>query len=561
MYILGISAYYHDSAAVLLKDGEIVGAIEEERFSRIKHDNNFPFKAIDFLLKSNSLTIKDIDYVSYYEKPLLKLERILSTLVYTYPRSAMLFSDSMSEILGKKLKVEETVRKELGFQNKMFFVPHHLSHAASTYYSSGFKRSAVLTIDGVGDDSTTELWLADGKRIINLKRILFPHSIGLLYSTFTSFLGFKVNFDEFKVMGLAAYGKPTLVSKVKKLVKLNQDGSFKLDMSYFSYQYKKKMWSKKFEKEFGSPRIMGAKISRTDKDLAASIQQVTEEYYMSLLNGLYKETKSPNLCIAGGVGLNSLANGKIYEKTKFKKVHIFGPAGDDGGSLGAALYTYISILGKKRPPAVKSLYLGSKHQNTEILREIKNSKLKYKKFRNDREKISKTADMLAKGKIVGWFQGQMEFGPRALGARSILANPQKRIMKDKVNKIKRREDFRPFAGSVLQEHVDKLFEVPEKNYYSPYMNFCFLVRKDKSRDIAAIVHEDRTCRIQTVNKDNGLYYNLIREFYKRTGIPCVLNSSFNLSHEPIVESPSQAIWDFLNSPLDTLVMGDFLVSK
>jgi carbamoyltransferase len=566
MYILGISAYYHDSAACLLKDGRIVLAVEEERFSRIKHDNGFPYQAIQFCLKQAEISINKIDYIAYYEKPLLKFERILETFIQTYPFSLKPFLKGMPEWINYKIKVEQTIRKKIGFKGKIFFIPHHLSHAAVSYYSSFFKKSAILTIDGVGEYQTTGLWLGKGNKIKPLKSINFPHSLGLLYSTFTSFLGFKINEDEYKLMGLAAYGKPTYVKKIYSIIDIKTDGSFKLNMDYFAFREDFQMWNKKFEDLFGKPRKPTDPVSRRDKNLASSIQKVTEEIYFKILNHLSSLTKTENLCLSGGVALNALANGKIYSKTPFKNVYIFGAAGDSGGALGSALFVYYNLLincsesQQKRIP-VKNLYFGSFYNNKEIESTLKKYKLVYEKISNEQKLINKTAKLLSQNKIIGWFQGKMEFGPRALGSRSILANPKPRFMKDKVNEIKRREQFRPFAGSILQEKVHQYFDVPEKNHWSPFMTFCFPVKPEKKKDLAAIVHQDATCRIQTVNKENGRYYKLIKEFFRITATPCILNTSFNVKGEPIVESPSQAIEDFLKTKMDYLLMEDYLISK
>ena len=564
MYILGLSAYYHDSAAVLLKDGNITCGIEEERFSRIKHDNGFPFKAIDFCLKEAGLTINDMDIISYYEKPLLKFERVLETFITTYPRSMWPFLKGMPEWIEYKIKIEHTIRTKLNYKGKITFTSHHLSHAACAYYTSPFDKSAILTIDGVGEYQTTGLWMGKDNGIIPLRKIDFPHSLGLLYSTLTSFLGFRVNEDEYKLMGLAAYGKPTYAKKIfNNLIDLKKDGSFKLNMKYFSFREKFRMWSKDFEKLFGSPNNpQSPQFPQYYKDLAASVQKVTETVYFSILNHLSSILPdTPNLCLSGGVALNALANGKIYMKTPFNRVHIYGAAGDSGGALGAALYLYNTL---PNPPKLSNsnstLLLGSSYSNKQIESVLKKYKLKYKKLSLP-SLISQTSQMLASGKIVGWFQGPCEFGPRALGSRSILCAPSPREMKRKMNAIKRREQFRPFAGSILQSHVHEYFEVPEKNHHSPFMVFCFPVKKEKRKELAAIVHADNSCRIQTVNKDNGLYYDLIKKFYSLTSIPCILNTSFNLKGEPIVENPEQAIKDFLKTKMNYLVIGNYLIEK
>ena len=564
MLILGISAYYHDSAACIIKDGQILVAVEEERFSRIKHDNNFPYKAIEFCLKSQKLKPEDINYIAYYEKPLLKFERILETFIDTYPFSLLPFLKGMPEWLDYKIKIEATIKK-LGFKNQIFFIPHHFSHAAAAFYPSSFVKAAILTVDGVGEWQTTGLWQGEENNLKPLKFINFPNSLGLLYSTFTAHLGFKVNEDEYKLMGLAAYGRPTLVNKIYSIIDIKNDGSFKLNLKYFGFRESFKMYNNQFEKLLGKARNSGEKITKHHADLAASIQLVTEEIYFKMLNHLYSITKTENLCLSGGVALNALANGKIYEKTSFKNIYIFGAAGDSGAAIGAALFLfYLKTVFVKdslyNRALQKHLYLGSEYSNDQIEKTIKKYKLKYKKFTDENELINKTAELLSQGKIIGWFQGRCEYGPRALGNRSILCKPNPRNMKTKMNIIKRREQFRPFAGSILQDKVQDYFEVPEKNLWSPFMTFCFKVKKNK-KELAAIVHADGTCRVQTVNKVNGRYFLLINKFYNLTGIPCILNTSFNLKGEPIVENPEQAIEDFLRTKMDYLVIGDFLLSK
>jgi carbamoyltransferase len=564
MYILGISAYYHDSAAVLLRDGMVIAAIEEERFTRIKHDNVFPFRAIEWCLKQKSLSIRDIDVISYYEKPLLKFERILDTFIQTWPHGIIPFVKAFPEQLGDKITIEDTIIKKLHYKGKISFVPHHVSHASAAYNSSPFTQCAILTIDGVGEYQTTGLWKGSNGSITLLNSIQFPHSIGLLYSTFAAFLGFKVNEDEYKLMGLAAYGKPNHISKIKKIIDIKQDGSFKLNMDYFAFREEFQMWSNKFEMVFGRPRSQKDKITQRHADIAISIQKVTEEICLKILTHLYTLTKSQNLCISGGVALNALVNGQIHSSTPFKNVHILGVSGDSGAALGAALYAHYNNRGnspslKKRQP-IKLLTFGSEYSDSEIETILKKKNVSYKKLSTS-EMIKKAAMALHEGYVIGWFQGKCELGPRALGNRSILAKPSPHSMKTRINTIKIREEFRPFAGSILQEHVEEYFEVPEKNFYAPFMNFCFKIKKDKRKKLAAIVHADKTCRIQTVSRDNGMYYQLIKEFFRLSGIPCVLNTSFNLKGEPIVETPEQAISDFLNTKMDYLFIGSFLVKR
>jgi carbamoyltransferase len=561
MIILGISAFYHDSAAALIIDGKIITAIEEERLTRIKHDNQFPHMAIAYCLASQGLTIDDIDAVAYYEKPLLKFERLLETFVSTYPRALAPFLRAIPDWLGTKIKVENIIKNILHFKKAIYYIPHHTSHAAAAYYTSAFSRAAILTVDGVGEYQTTALWGAKKETLALRASINFPDSLGLLYSTFTAFLGFKVNEDEYKVMGLSAYGSPVYADKIKELIDYKPDGSFKLSMDYFSFREAFQMWNRRFGKLFGKPRKPHEPILKFHKDIAASIQYVTEEILFAILNHLRSITGETNLCLSGGVALNALANGKIYEKTKFKNVHIFGPAGDSGTAIGAALYTYHKILTNKKHHQVVSLSLGSSYSNNAIENILIQHPVKYKKIGQEKELIRQTAILLRHGHILGWFQGCMEFGPRALGNRSILALPNPRSMKEKVNIIKHREQFRPFAGSILEEYVFDYFEVPTKLYSSPYMNFCFPVRADKRKALAAIVHKDNTCRIQTVSRENGRYYMLIAEVHRQTGLACILNTSFNLQGEPIVEHPRQAIEDFLKTNMDDLVIGDFIVSK
>lgn len=558
MYILGISSYYHDSAAVLIKNGKIVAASEEERFTRIKHDNSFPINAISFCLSSENITSDDLDIIAYYEKPLLKFERILTTFVATYPYSLFPFIKTIPEWIGEKIKVEQKIRKELKYKGKLMFIPHHLSHASASYFTSPFRKAAVLTIDGVGEHQTTALWTTKNNKITLLKELNFPNSLGLLYSTFTAFLGFRVNEDEYKVMGMAAYGKPLYKENIYQLMDLKPDGSFELDMKYFSFRESFQMWNNKFENLFGKPRLSNQRISKKHLDTAASIQLVTEEIMFMMINHLYSLTKTKNLCLGGGVALNSLANGKIYKNTPFKMVHNLGAAGDGGAAAGAALFGY--HLHANHPKSETNLKLGSFYSNAQIETELKKRKLKYKHF-EDKNLFKKTADLLASGRIIGWFQDKSEFGPRALGSRSILASPYPQSMKNKVNIVKKRELFRPFAGSVLQEKANQYFEIPKTQNSFPFMNFCFVVRKNKRKSIPAITHKDGTCRIQTVSHNDTRYHMLIKEFYNQTKIPVVLNTSFNLKGEPIVETPKQAINDFLKSSMDNLVIGNFIVYK
>jgi len=561
MIILGISAFYHDSAAAIIKDGKVIAALEEERFTRIKHDNAFPIQAVKRLFQLTNLTTNDIDAIAYYEKPLLKFERLLDSFVRTYPMALRPFLQAIPDWLGMKIKVEEIIRNDVGFSKKIYFIPHHLSHAASAYYTSPYKNAAILTIDGVGEYQSTALWHAHNETITPIASIHFPHSLGLLYSTFTAFLGFKINEDEFKVMGLAAYGKPAYINQIKKLIDIKEDGSFHLNLSYFGFETQFQMWNRKFEILFGLPRKPTDLVTKRHKDIAASIQHITEFVIFKILNHLSTLTKEKNLVMSGGVALNALANGKLYKKTPFTHIHVLGSASDSGTAIGAALYTYHFLTPNVIHTHLPSLSLGTSWSDMNIERILKQFPVKYQKIDDEQTLIDLVVQKLVKKQIIGWFQGAMEFGPRALGNRSILSCTNPRSMKTKMNIIKRREQFRPFAGSALQETIHEFFEVPKKKHYSPFMNFCFQVRENKRKDLAAIVHKDNTCRIQTVSPINSRYYQLIKTYYRKTGIGCILNTSFNLKGEPIVETPRQAIEDFLKTPMNCLVMNNYLIIK
>lgn len=559
MYILGISAFYHDSAAVLIKNGQVICAIEEERLSRIKHDNSFPYLAINSCLEEAGITMKEVDIISYYEKPLLKFERILDNIVKDFPFSLILFTKAIPEWLNNKIKVSEIIKTKLGFKKELFFIPHHLSHASAAFFPSSFKSSAILTIDGVGEYQTTCLWIGQGNQIKLIKSLHFPHSLGLLYSVFTSFLGFKVNEDEYKLMGLSAYGKPTYKRQIYQLISLKSDGSFNINKNFFNFENYLEPWCKNFKKLFGEPRKQNERFDTRYKNIAASIQTVTEEIYFNILNHLYESTKIEQISIGGGVALNALANGKIFSNTPFKKCSIFGAAGDSGGSLGAALYTWHSILKNETRTQINSLQLGTSY-HSQIGNILKSLQVTYKKFSDEDKLVTEAAKLLSQGEVIGWFYGKMEYGPRSLGGRSILANPHLKTTRTKVNSIKLREQFRPFAGSVMQEKTSELFNAPSGQPF-PFMTFCFKINAKAKGKINAIRHKDNTCRIQTVSSSEGRYYKLLKKFNQLTGIPCLLNTSFNLAGEPIVESPKQAIEDFQRSKINYLFIEDFLLYK
>lgn len=568
MFILGISCFYHDSAAVLIKDGMVVAAVEEERFTRKKHDFDFPINSIDYCLREANITSKDLDCVVFYEKPFLKFERIFKTILSTFPRSRKLFQESMLYWLKERLWIKATIKEKLNYGGDVFFIEHHLSHAASSFLPSPFKKSIIITVDGTGEWATTTIGIGDGNKIEIKKQINFPHSLGLLYSAFTAFLGFKVNEGEYKVMGMAPYGQPKYVDKIYKIISFGNDGSFNLDMSYFSYHYDlSKSFGKKFVSLFGSPRKPeeSEKLDSYYADMAASIQTVLERAMLDIVNSAYREYGLKRLCLAGGVALNSSTNGIILRKTPIEEIFIQPQAGDGGGALGAALYVYNSVLNKKREYIQEHVYYGPKYEANEIEKFLSENKIKYEKLEEE-ILLKRVAKFLIEGKVIGWFQGRMEWGPRALGNRSILADPRRSDMKDIVNsKIKFREPFRPFAASILADKATEWFDDVdnvEKKYPLKFMLLVVDVKKEKREIVPAITHINGTTRPQLVfEKDNPRYYNLIKEFNKLTGVPLVLNTSFNLRGEPIVCSPRDAMATFFKSGLDALILENFLIKK
>ncbi len=591
MNILGISCYFHDAAAALLKDGMLVAAAEEERFTRIKHDFEFPEKAIEFCLESGGIEAVDVDYVMFFEKPFVKFERLLLCTMQTFPRSMKLFREAMVTWLGDKLWVKHLVLAKLGIPpEKILFSEHHLSHAASAFFCSPYEEAAVLTVDGVGEWTTAALGVGKGTDIKLIKEIRFPHSLGLLYSAFTAFLGFEVNEGEYKVMGMAPFGRPLYVDKVYELIRVDDDGGFELDMDYFSFHYSsEKTFNKKFEKLFGTPRdpkahfftpasgypsYFGEKPANFEEvgkqnqyyaDIAASIQVVVEEIMVRMANYAYRETGMKNLCMAGGVALNSVANRKILAQTPFEEIYIQPAAGDGGAAVGAALYGYHTLLGQPRKFVMEHAYWGQEHSAADTEAFLKENNIPYERIEDDEKLIERVASLLAEGKVVGWHQGRFEWGPRALGNRSILANPGRPDMKDIVNvKIKFREPFRPFAPSVLEERAHEYFDLehPEKHYPARFMLYVTNVYEDKRDKLPAITHVDGTGRLQTVKKElNPKYYRLIEVVGDATGTPVVLNTSFNLKGEPIVNTPAEAYSSFSKSGMDALVLGNYLIEK
>jgi len=594
MFILGISSYYHDSAACLIHDGKIIAAAQEERFSRIKHDNSFPAQAIRYCISEAGIDPSEIDNVVFYEKPFLKFERLIETYLAFAPRGFRSFASAMplwiKEKLYQKYNLTQSLKKildeNINWSERLLFSEHHLSHAASAFYPSPFHNAAVLTLDGVGEWTTTSLAVGAGKDLKVIKEIHFPHSLGLLYSAFTYYTGFKVNSGEYKVMGLAPYGEAKYVDLIKNnLIDIKEDGSFHLDMSYFNFCVGLTMTNSKFHKLFGGlPRESEAELSQREMDLAASIQIVTEEVLIKLAKSIAKETGEKNLCLAGGVALNCVANGILAREKIFENIWIQPAAGDAGGALGAALATWHIAYGKERSNCIgrdqmSGSYLGPLFTNKEIEDFLVNSRAIFHKL-EENVLIDKVADALSNEKAVGWMQGRMEFGPRALGNRSIIADPRSSVMQKQLNlKVKYRESFRPFAPSILSEHTGEWFN---HDGDSPYMLLVADVIDNQRLEmteeqkalfgiqklnvprssIPAITHVDYSARIQTVHFDtNPKYHALISRFNEITGCPLVVNTSFNVRGEPIVCSPEDAFKCFMGTELDILAIGDYFLVK
>jgi carbamoyltransferase len=593
--ILGISAFYHDSAATLIIDGKIKCAAQEERFTRIKHDSNFPYNAIQFVLDYSNKKLSEIEAVIFYEKPFLKFERLLESYIAFAPKGFKQFSAAMPIWLKEKLFQKKQLidaLTEIGEKkfdsSKIFFSEHHMSHAASAFYPSPYNEAIILTADGVGEWATTTVAIGKKNKIDIKKEIHFPHSLGLLYSAFTYYIGFKVNSGEYKLMGLAPYGEPKFEDIIKKnLIDIKKDGSFRLNQKYFNYATGLTMINKKFEKLFGREirNPNSDNLENFHMDIAASIQKVTEEIMITICKNLKQEYQIKNLCLAGGVALNCVANGKLVKEKIFDEIWIQPAAGDSGGSLGACFdYWYnkmenVRELKKESIDTMCGSYLGPEFSNSEIEEKLKESSAIYEKLENE-SLIKITAELLSKGNAIGWFQGRMEFGPRALGARSIIADPRSDQMQKNLNlKVKFRESFRPFAPSVLFEDVSEWFDLDQK---SPYMLLVSKIKKNKiinmtpteemlfgieklnikRSDIPAVTHVDYSSRVQTVHKDtNIMYYNLIKKFKELTGCPVLVNTSFNVRGEPIVNSPKDAFNCFMGTGLDYLIIGNFILDK
>ncbi len=596
-YIIGISCFYHDSAAAIIKDGEILSAVQEERFTRVKHDSSFPKNAIKYCLTANNLNLNDITYIVYYEKPLITFERLLETYLGTAPRGIRSFISAMQVWLKEKLAIKSELKKhfisiqnELNPQNKqnipkILFPEHHQSHAAAAFYPSPFEEAAVLCMDGVGEWATTSVWLGEKNNIKPLWEISFPHSLGLLYAAFTYYCGFKVNSGEYKLMGLAPYGVPKYAKQIKdNLIDIKDDGTFNLDMSYFKYHRGFRMTSKKFHKLFGEqPRQRESELTQFHMDIASSIQYVTEEIIIKMARTIRNETGQKNLCLAGGVALNCVANGKLLKEKIFDEIWIQPASGDAGSSIGGALLAWYEYQGNPRIPepndSMKGTYLGCEYSNDEIKDYLSKIKANYVEL-EDKELFDEIAKNLDEGKVIGWFNGAMEFGPRALGSRSIIGDARNKNIQSVMNlKIKYRESFRPFAPSVLEEDVSSQFDLKVK---SPYMLLVAPIKKNLQKEMTdeqkqlfgidklnvvrsslpAITHVDYSARVQTVNnKNNPRYYNLIKAFKEKTNSPTIVNTSFNVRGEPIVRTPQDAYRCFMRTEMDILVLQNQILMK
>ena len=596
-YIIGISCFYHDSAAAIIKNGEIISAVQEERFTRIKHDSSFPENAIKYCLSENNLNLNDIDYIVYYEKPLITFERLLETYLGTAPRGIRSFISAMQVWLKEKLAIKSELKKRFdSIQSelhpkdsqkvpKFLFSEHHQSHAAAAFYPSPFNEAAVLCMDGVGEWATTSVWVGEKNKIKPLWEICFPHSLGLLYSAFTYYCGFKVNSGEYKLMGLAPYGIPKYAKQIKdNLIDIKEDGTFNLDMSYFKYHRGFRMTSKKFHKLFGEePRKRESELTQFHMDIAASIQEVTEEIILKIAKTIRKETGQRNLCLSGGVALNCVANGKLLKEKIFDDIWIQPASGDAGSSIGGALLAWYQFLDNPRIPdpndSMKGTYLGCQYSNKEIKDYLSKINASYIEL-DDKKLFSEIVNKLDEGKVIGWFNGPMEFGPRALGARSIIGDARNKNIQSVMNlKIKYRESFRPFAPSVLEEDVSTQFDLKVK---SPYMLFVAPIQKNLRKEMTdeqkklfgidklnivrsnlpAITHVDYSARVQTVNKKNNpRYYNLIKAFKEKTDTPTIVNTSFNVRGEPIVRTPQDAYRCFMRTEMDVLILQNQLLLK
>jgi carbamoyltransferase len=554
----------------LLKDGKIVAATEEERFTRVKHDASFPINAINYCLESQNINIDDVEYIGFYEKPILKLERVLSQHLEMFPLSLKTFLSTMPSWINQKTRIIKTIRKELKYKKDILFIEHHLAHAASSFLVSPFNKSAIVTIDGVGEWTTTTFGIGKDNNIQLMKEIRFPHSIGLLYSAITAYLGFEVNNSEYKVMGLSAYGDMKKSSnryykKLRQVIDTKKDGSYRLNMDYFAYLYKDSMPSKKLCELLGGPvRKPESELTERHQNIAAALQLIYEDVFFKILNHTQKEMACENVVIAGGCGLNSVANGKVLSNSRFKKVWIQPNSSDGGASIGVASYIYHTVLNHKRQHQLRDVYLGPEFSTKQVKSFLDNNRIKYTKFRDKDDTVKSTAKLIYENNVIGWFQGRMEFGPRALGARSILSNPCNPKMQEILNlKVKHRETFRPFAPAVCSDDALKYFEC-DKPIPPPtdFMLMVYPVRKKYRKIIPSVTHVDGSGRLQTISRSqNQDYYDLIKEFGKLSGIPILVNTSFNIRGEPIVCTPYDAYKCIMGTDIDYLVMDNFLIKR
>ncbi|MBN1517137.1 carbamoyltransferase [Candidatus Sumerlaeota bacterium] len=584
MIILGISAYYHDSAAALLRDGELIAAASEERFTRIKHDQDFPVHAIRFCLDQAGVKIGDVDYVAFYDKPFVKFERLLATYVDFFPRGFASFFQAIPLWLKSRLWIKEHMLKELDYKGELLFGEHHMSHAASCFLVSPFEEAAILTVDGVGEWSTTTQGIGRGNDIELLNEIRFPHSLGLLYSAFTYYLGFKVNSAEYKVMGLAPYGEPVYCDKIRELIDIKDDGSYVMNMDYFEYPYGLRMTNGKFEELFGHPAYPNEqKPTRHQMDVAASLQQITNEIMLKLARSLRAKTGMKKLTMAGGVALNCVANGEILRDGAFEDLWVQPAAGDAGGALGVAFHVWNTVLGHPRTFKMNHAYWGPEFSGEAIKTCLDAHGAQYEELPRE-QLVERVAQLIDGRNVIGWFQGRMEFGPRALGNRSILGDARDPEMQKTMNlKIKFRESFRPFAPAVLHERTHEWFDFDNQRHSSPFMLLVCQVAEERihssnghrpvktaddvfavqrASEAPAITHVDGSARLQTVRREeNPLYYDLIEAFYRRTGCPVIINTSFNVRSEPIVCTPEEAYTCFMRTEMDYLVLGNFVCAK
>ncbi len=591
MDILGVSCYFHDAAAALLRDGQLVAAAEEERFSRKKHDYDFPRRAIDFCLEAGGIPAGALDWVVFFEKPFVKFERLLLSAMQTFPRSRRLFQEAMVGWLADKLWIRSLLQSRLGVPgSRILFGEHHLSHAASAFLCSPFEEAAILTVDGVGEWTTASIGVGQGPHVRLLKELRFPHSLGLLYSAFTAFLGFEVNEGEYKVMGMAPFGVPRYREAVEKLIRVAPDGSFELAMEYFEFHRSAELsFGRKFVDLFGPPREPGAHFFTASSgypayfgprpadfaaeagrnqhyaDVAASIQAVVEDVLLAMARAAHRETGARRLCLAGGVALNSVANGRLLREGPFEELFVQPAAGDAGAALGAALWAHHALLGKPREFVLEHAAWGRGYAPAEVEQALARAGVAHRRYADEERLLAEVAGRLRDGAVVGWFDGRFEWGPRALGQRSILADPRRAEMKDLVNvKIKYREPFRPFAPSVLAERTAEYFALPDapRHYPARFMLYVVDVLEGRRAAVPAVTHVDGTARPQAVRRDTApRYYRLIERFETETGVPLLLNTSFNLKGEPIVNTPAEALSTFARSGMDVLVLGDCLVEK